>query len=903
MRVFASKTDKNHSHRHGSWLTELGAEADSRATDARAVGGKAAKTAWLIAHGFAVPRTWVLGTAAFEAAIAHLPPACEPRSLLRAALARTVYNRAAEAREAILASPLPAHLEEELTALWEEVAGIAPWGLAVRSSATCEDSALVSMAGLADTKLGVRGAAELVLAVREVWASVASGRALSYLAAHGVRDLGMAIVIQPVVVADAAGVMFTRAPDKPKERIVNVAFGLGAPVVDGVASPDVFRFDAAGTITAESIAHKPKRSVVTQKGFVTEDNPNPNESSLTLPLLGELAKIATRLEAAKDIAWDVEFAVENGRIIVVQARPVTGGLGYPEGGGPTTVWSRVNVGEALPGVATPFTWSVAGAFSESGFRRAFASLGCRVPKNAKLIGNVHGRFYLNLTEFSRIAAQVPLLSPRALVELGGGSGAEEVENQLGGISKRGFYMRLPQTASRLLREQLGLDAQVDDFERYAQRVLHTHTALDMGVLPDEGVSHTMRDLQEVLERTGNVMLTCGSSALGAHLALKAMIARFDKASADRLSQGLVRGIRDLESARPAIAVSMIVECASREPEARVALLDKSTRDVSALPEGATKRALVSFFELYGDRAVREAELSTPRWREDHTSVLTMVRVALRGQPREVTEALAHAKALADADMAEVAPRLGFVAQTALRHLVARAQKAERLRERMRAWVTRMLGLVRAAALNADGRLSRLLPELEQERVRMAERGLLVAKIPNVFFLTIDEVCEILSSARADFGPLVRARRAEVAREEARPDPPVTFTGVPPSVVLPTATGDVMNGFGASSGVVEGRARVLFSAADMSELLPGEVLVVRTTDVGWTPLFLMAAGIVTELGGALSHAAVVARELSVPAVVNVDGATRRIRTGDLVRIDGDRGTVQKCEKAPTTGRSS
>jgi len=203
--------------------------------------------------------------------------------------------------------------------------------------------------------------------------------------------------------------------------------------------------------------------------------------------------------------------------------------------------------------------------------------------------------------------------------------------------------------------------------------------------------------------------------------------------------------------------------------------------------------------------------------------------------------------------------------------------------------------LRAAALNADTRLSHLLPELEEERAAMAARGLSVAKIPNVFFLTIDEVCEILRTARADFGPLVRARRAEVAREEARPDPPVTFTGVPPSVVLPTATGDLMSGFGASSGVVEGRARVLFSAADMSELLPGEILVVRTTDVGWTPLFLMAAGVVTELGGALSHAAVVARELSVPAVVNVDGATRRIRTGDRVRIDGDRGVVQKLER--------
>ena len=109
----------------------------------------------------------------------------------------------------------------------------------------------------------------------------------------------------------------------------------------------------------------------------------------------------------------------------MQARPATG-RGFPEGGDADTVWSNVNVGEALPGVATPFTWSVAGAFSEAGFRRAFAALGCRVPKHARLVGNVHGRFYLNLTQFMRIAAQVPFLDPRTLVELGGGWGGDEL---------------------------------------------------------------------------------------------------------------------------------------------------------------------------------------------------------------------------------------------------------------------------------------------------------------------------------------------------------------------------------------------------------------------------------------------------------------------------------------------
>jgi pyruvate,water dikinase len=162
----------------------------------------------------------------------------------------------------------------------------------------------------------------------------------------------------------------------------------------------------------------------------------------------------------------------------------------------------------------------------------------------------------------------------------------------------------------------------------------------------------------------------------------------------------------------------------------------------------------------------------------------------------------------------------------------------------------------------------------------------------VFFLTLDEIVVALRTSRADLAPLVRARRAEFARDGARPDPPATFVGTPPSVVLPPLGGDVLRGLPASPGIVEGRARVLLSADAMGDLQTGEVLVVHTTDVGWTPLFLLAAGVVTELGGPLSHAAVVAREFGVPSVVNVEGATRAIRTGDLVRVDGGTGVVER-----------
>jgi pyruvate,water dikinase len=199
-------------------------------------------------------------------------------------------------------------------------------------------------------------------------------------------------------------------------------------------------------------------------------------------------------------------------------------------------------------------------------------------------------------------------------------------------------------------------------------------------------------------------------------------------------------------------------------------------------------------------------------------------------------------------------------------------------------------MLRQALLDADRRLLRLMPELETDARALAASS--VGAIPSVFFLTIDEVVQALRASRTDLAPLVRARRAEYARDRARPDPPATFTGAPPPVQLPPSGGDSWRGLPASAGVVEGKARVLLGVHEMGELEPGEILVVHTTDVGWTPMFLIAAGVVTELGGPLSHAAVVAREFGVPSVVNVAGVTRAIRTGDQVRVDGDRGVVER-----------
>jgi pyruvate,water dikinase len=499
---------------------------------------------------------------------------------------------------------------------------------------------------------------------------------------------------------------------------------------------------------------------------------------------------------------------------------------------------------------------------------------------------------LNLTQFMRVAAQAPMLDPRTLVGLGGGWGGEELASQVQGVGRRGFYLRLPLTASRLLKEQVRLDDDVKAFEVTAEKQRRAQSALDLAILTDDGVARRVRDIQAMLERTGTLMLTCASSSLGSHLGLTMMLKRVTAVDAEGLAQSLTGGIRDVESARPGIAIMHLANLARREPEARSAIEREQTTGLDAIPDGATRRALQSFIELYGDRAVREAELSTPRWKEDPRPVLRMLRAALRTDSERVDADIAHSKAAAAVALENLVASLNIIDQTIVRHLVVRAQRSARLRERMRTWVTRVLGMLREAALDADRRLLRRDPDLDSDWKALAKSGAPQATVPSAFYLTIDELVAALRSPRAEVAALVRSRRAEMARDLAEPDPPSTFVGMPSAVVLPPAGGAILRGLPASPGVVEGRARVLFFESQMGELQPGEILVVHATDVGWTPLFLVAAGVVTELGGPLSHAAVVAREFGVPSVANVAGATRAIRAGDALRVDGNRGVVER-----------
>jgi rifampicin phosphotransferase len=863
----------------------------------RGYGGKAGNLAALARAGFPVPAAYAMSAEASGEFFARaLPERDRPEALL-GAVGSPDPQRLESIAERVRAASLPEKLRDELRRVLADLMGDGSLGVAVRSSSTLEDQDGASGAGLHATHLNVRTEEALADAVRDCWASMFTPQAMGYVRQMGgVPQALMGIVVQRMVPADVAGVLFTVNPltGDDGEVVINANYGLGCTVVDGRVSPDTLRLDkVTGQERDRVLGSKTLRTVVDEEGGVRDEEvPEADRevSCLHDVVVEELMRIGRRVEEHFGDARDVEWALAGDRMYVLQARPVTSlwkGAGRrrsrkrrgPAHDRSTIVWSNVNVGEALPGVATPLTWSVASGFSELGFRRAFGALGCTVPRDAELVGNFRGRIYLNLTEFMGIMSQVPGLRPRMLLSLGGGGEEDRLEQAVERRSPLGFLMRLPGTVARFARENYRIAERAEVFERAFESEYRHLQALDLRVLSPASLGKTLSDVERLLDEAGAVMLTCYGNLLSSVVLLRSVLKMVARDRADALQRDLLTGLADVESAAPGLSLWHIAEMARSDAPAREVLLSRpaSQLDLAALPEGPTRRALERFLQAFGYRGAREAEIAEPRWAEDATLLLATLQIHLRREGGSDTPIVIERRqrAVRAAAEAELQRRMPAPAWAAVRHLLALVQRFTRLRERLRGHVVKVLGLFRRVALDGSRRLEQREPGVSADAA---------------FFLTLEELHAVLRGELRSVSPIVKHRRTQYLRDRGLPDPPDTFVGVPPPLPQPPPDVQHLSGLGASSGYATGRARVVVSPADMDRFEAGEILVAPSADVGWAPVFLVAAAVVTDLGGPLSHAAIVLREYGVPAVVNVKVGTRVVRTGDLLRVDGDSGQV-------------
>lgn len=849
--------------------------------------------------GIAIPSAWLLSSDVFRDAVrTQLPPAHDPASLIRIIHRPAGLERAARAWERLAALPLEESLSAELDALNHLLSEQARWGFRVRSSPTCADASVVALASLDCEVLGVRGTRALEDAVRKVWASCVYADSLRTLRAHKLRDIATAVLIEPLEPVAASGVLLTvdprpapYRPDRergdgpllpaPAIRVVSAALGLGAQVMDGASPRDLIRFSSTGEIIEARIAAKVEKRVIGDEGpvFQAVSQERATRPALKPKTLVELVEIADKLNALGEASRRVDFHVLRGGAVRVGNVQRTAGAAALEGGTASTIWSRAGLGESLPGVPSPLTGSLAEAFEDRGLRRALVSLGCKPPRGPGLVRRVHGRYYVNLSQLLPALLDVPGVERHAFVELLSGQ-SEAFAPELRTSSSKGSLARLPLTAARLLTQQHGLSEDVQRFEREADQQRRWLAEMDLGILPDDALKTTLLETHDFFQRTGHLLLSSSLAALAAHTGLKAVLARSSPVLAAPLALTITSGVGDLESSALGIALSHVTAIAEKDAAARELLLARKVRQPADLPAGPARRALQHFLEAYGERALRESELMTPRFGEAPEPILDMVVAGLSGEPVDPDVRMSGARVAADRELAALEARLPYVEKVLVRSLVARSRVLLRLRECMRVWMARTLNMLRIVTLDVDRRLRRLDATLTPGAA---------------FFCTFDELVSAVGSYRADLGPVVRLRRATYERDASRLDPPESFVGAPAPLALPPIGSVVLHGVAASSGVVTGRARLVSArSADLAQVRAGEILVLRSLDVGLAPLFWVAAGLVCELGSVLSHGAVVAREYGLPAVVAVPALTTTVQNGERLRIDGDRGIVERLD---------
>ncbi|GAA4713140.1 pyruvate, water dikinase [Promicromonospora umidemergens] len=846
--------------------------ADPAAVQLELTGGKGSSLARLAAAGLPVPGGFHVTTGAYRAAVVGAPQRAIIDAMGTVAPDRPETHEAAAARiaEVFAALEVPAAVADAVRAGYSRLrtAGDpADSPVAVRSSATAEDLPGMSFAGQQDSFLNIRGADALLCAVRDCWGSLWTARAIGYRARHGIpaSDVTLAVVVQHLVDADAAGILFTVDPmTGSRDRVlINAAWGLGEAVVGGQVTPDTYLVARVGGAVDAGVSTKEVRTVRTADG--TRNEPVPTElrdrPALTEEQAARLATLGTRIEELYAVAMDVEWALRDGSPFILQARPVTGAAGrravtevWNDSLRGDYLWTNANLGEALPSVMTPLTWSLVQIFMANAM--ASAELGHPV------YGTIGGRFYMNLSVTETVGRALGMTEMSDAAQ-------REVFGQLPGhvdipVIPIGRWALIKMLVPAVRANQKALAADLRALPGYLATAEGRGTELRERVARIDDVGELAafwrEELAPYLVESSRMLRGAGKQDGNALLRLRRDLReKLGDADAEALTSGLSAGGQGLASMGPLVGLREVAR----------GNIDRET-----------------YVRRYGHRSADEFEVSEPRpaeqpgWLDRQLAGLTATDVdTLLARQAEV-------RAAAWARLDERSPRKA----AALRRRLARWSRTARDRESARSEVVRTFWALRTFALRA---------------------GELTGLGDDVIYLDSDELVGVLDGAEVPRGRIaIRRATYEQYRDlpaypaviRGRFDPvwwasdPARRTDVFDEHGLAVEAGDEVRGFPGAAGVVEGVARVVGTVDDGDALRPGEVLVTSVTNVGWTPLFPRAAAVVTDVGAPLSHAAIVARELGIPAVVGCGNATMRLRTGDLLRVDGAHGTVEILEPA-------
>ena len=796
-------------------------------------------------------------------------------------------------------------------AVGDAIQAIGPGPYAVRSSMAGEDSASFSFAGQLESFLYQRSLDDVVTALCACWASCLSARVMAYRQRVGLGDAlpRMGVVIQRMIGGQVSGVAFSSHPvtGVRDHALITGAWGLGEGVVSGLCNADDYTCSHSGEEIDVTLADKDRALVESCDGStgtvevrVSEDRRKVRclSQDQVLELTTEVCRLATTMGRPQDIEWTIDSET----LYLLQSRPITNLVAPPNTDGPRQVFDNSNIQESYCGVTTPLTFSFAARAYQSVYNQTMRTLGMSAAmvqlhdeRHRHMLGLIHGRIYYNINNWY----QGLLLLP------GFGRNKVDMEKMMGLTDPIDFVEdytltwsnklrqlpRLLATAARMLHAFTRLKREVpewlDNFERVYAR-------LDRRRFASASFSELMQWLQqledEVLSNWHTPIIN-DFAVMICNGRLRRLVAASGVPNPDIVTQQLLGGEDGIESTEPTHLLMRMAVLIRQQPNLIEVVQHQEPLLVIAqlrnYPE--LHEMFCHYIERYGDRTMGELKLETVSLREDPGFVIEILRNYLGREDLDPDQLASREKGNRTNAERLLRQHLGVWGGMRADKILRTARASIKHRENMRLTRTRAFGLARD--------LYRALGQ------RLVESGQLTEP-QDVFYLTVEEIRDYFKgrAVTTNLKGLTALRKADYAQYENQHLPhqfetlgPVYFGNryIAPQTVTIDRNEGILKGIGCYPGVVEERLKIIHDPQS-SLCIDGQILVAERTDPGWAPLFPTCGGILVERGSTLSHSAVIARELGIPAVVGVANLLAIVKDGELVRLDGGQGTVERLD---------
>jgi len=854
------------------------------------VGGKGANLGELSRlKGIQVPEGFYITTEAYKEIFDNneeLNSWLDKLSLRKANDRESIDEISAKIRSIIEGLPIPHDLEDEiiryLTKIGENNA------YAVRSSATAEDLPTASFAGQQDTYLNIIGKEAVLRHISKCWASLFTDRAVIYRLQNGFdhRMVHLAVVIQKMVFPEAAGIMFTADPVTSNRKMLSIdaGFGLGEALVSGLVNADIYKV-REGRIVDKRIAAKQLAIYALQEGGTEErkiESERQNMPTLTDEQALQLERMGRRIEEHFGCPQDIEWCMYENEFFIVQSRPITTLYPIPDvRDGKNHVYISMGHQQMMTDAMKPLGLSF------------FQLLSGEFP-----LTQIGGRLFMDLA--NDLAS--PLGKKIAITAMG--KSDPLVDNALKSLVKRKVFMKSLPHGKRVFSMGSGYFTWTLPLQFI--KIYRSNDAAILPTLMSRNEEKTRALQQRLADLSGEELF---AGIIEAHRQVKedmydpqGMAAIYvgvyavswinkkmekwlgDKNAADKLSQSAANNV----TSEMGLALLDVADVVRQYPAVMEYFEhvrgETFFADLAGLEGGAAvSQSIIAYLDKYGMRCSGEIDITRTRFNEQPAALVPVILSNIKN-----FEPNAHATIFEQGLLEAKKKEADLLSR--LKKLPGGKQKTQKT-SRMISRLRNFIGYREYPKYLMIGRYWVIKQALLKEAVKLVQKGVIREK-EDIYYLSFDEFREVVRTNRLDYS-IINQRKEEFEIWE-RLTPPRLMTSEGEVVSGEYDTGNIpqgaLAGVPVSSGIIEGRARVILRIED-AEIEEGDILVTTFTDPSWTPVFIAIKGLVTEVGGMMTHGAVVAREYGLPAVVGVENATRLIKDGQRIRVNGSEGYVE------------